>query len=227
MYRNRVRKNGFTLIELMLAMTFVSFLLVGIALLTIQMSTIYTRGLTMKEINQAGTEVADDIRRTISESPLRDVQAVKKGDNFVLCTGSYSYITNGPKQLEPGRSPNVKFFDSNTPVRLAKVRDTSARYCTSNALNLAAVNLESGAVELLGGGDRSLVVRNLTLDRASGLSQDESAGRMLFTVRLTLSTGVDDEIENNSTCRAPDDERAGGEYCAINTFVIVARVGNI
>jgi Tfp pilus assembly protein PilV len=225
MSRNHAPMRGFTLIELMLAMTFVSFLLVGIALLTIQMSTMYTRGLTMKEVNQAGTEVADDMRRTISESPLRNVQATKKGDNFVLCTGSYSYITNGSKQLESGGSPNVKFFGSNTPVRLAKVRDISASYCTTNRLNAATVTLEDGAVELLGGGDRSLVVRKLSLDPVAGLSEDSLAGRMLFTVRLTLSTGVDDEIEND-TCRAPDDEKTGGEYCAINTFVIVARVGN-
>ena len=226
MSRNYVANKGFTLIELMLAMTFVSFLLVGIALLAIQMSTIYTRGLTMKEINQAGTEVADDIRRTISESPLRNVQAKKIGDNFVLCTGSYSYITNGSKQLEPGGSPNVKFSGSNAPARLAKVRDISASYCTSNTLNAATVTLENGAVELLGGGDRSLVVREIALDPVTGLSEDKLAGRMLFTVRLTLSTGVDDEIEND-TCRAPNDEKTGGEYCAINTFVIVARVGNI
>lgn len=227
MSRKYVPNRGFTLIELMLAMTFVSFLLVSIALLTIQMSTIYTRGLTMKEVNQSGAEIADDIRRTISESPLRNVQAIKKGDHFALCTGSYSYITNSPKQLEPGGSPTVKFSGSNAPVRLAKVRDISASYCTSNVLNATTpVNLEAGAVELLGGGDRSLVVRELTLDRATGLSQDELAGRMLFTVRLTLSTGVDDEIKND-TCRAPDDEKTGGEYCAINTFVIVARVGNI
>ena len=209
----------------MLAMTFVSFLLVGIALLTIQMSTMYTRGLTMKEINQAGTEVADDIRRTISESSLQNIQAKKVGDNFVLCTGSYSYITNGAKQLDLGGSPNVMFSGSNAPARLAKVRDISGSYCTTNILNAATVTLESGAVELLGGGDRSLVVRELTLD-PTGLSEDKLAGRMLFTLRLTLSTGLDDEIQDD-TCRTPDDEKTGGEYCAINTFVIVARVGNI
>jgi type II secretory pathway component PulJ len=52
---------GFTLIELMLSMSFVSILLISIAMLSIQLSNQYSRGLTLKEVTQAGTEASNDI----------------------------------------------------------------------------------------------------------------------------------------------------------------------
>ena len=215
-------KKGFTIIELMLAMTFVSFLLVGVALLTIQMSHIYTRGLTMKEINQAGTEVSDDIRQSIREASASKVKTATKVGYRVLCTGTYSYIANNPAGIASGSTSNAKI--SGVPVRLAKVRDVASAYCGATSPSLA---LPSDSVELLGAGDRSLVVRQMTLDSQSPLlTNDLNSGRAMFTVRLTLSTGIDTELDANG-CIPPASPQSGEEYCAIDTFVIVARVGNV
>lgn len=230
---NKRFARGFTLIELMLAMSFVSILLISIAMLTIQISHLYTRGLTMKEINQAGTEVSDDIRREIAEADIQGgvgVRVKNDGDKRALCTGKYSYIVNGPSDIETNSSRLIKYQDG-TVARLAKVNDLSGAYCT--ALPAPGPSLPFGATELLGGGDRSLVVRNLAITPSSppSVSQpfgsDYASGRMLYTVTLTLSTGDTSELNASaSQCLPPSDVQSGAEYCAIDTFRIVARVGN-
>lgn len=90
-------KRGFTLIELMLAMTFVSALLLAIAMTVIQISNVYTRGLTLKEVNQAGRTISTELKRGISQSAPFAVP----GPKYVvqpwggrLCVGQYSYIWN-------------------------------------------------------------------------------------------------------------------------------------
>ena len=66
---NRVdRQNGFTLIELMLAMAFVSALLIAVAMTVIQIASIYNRGITLKDVNQTGSSVASELQRNIAGS---------------------------------------------------------------------------------------------------------------------------------------------------------------
>ena len=66
MSHNRHVQRGFTIIELMLAMTFVSFLLMAIAMVTVQVGKTYNRGLTLKTVNQSGRDITDSIRSDIA-----------------------------------------------------------------------------------------------------------------------------------------------------------------
>lgn len=65
-----IRKKGFTLIELTLALAFISVMLIMVAVLIMQMTTIYQKTLTIKSVNATGREIIDDISRRISESTL-------------------------------------------------------------------------------------------------------------------------------------------------------------
>ena len=56
-------KKGFTIIELMLAMSVVALLLLAIATMTMQMITIMTKGNTFRELNAAGRTINDDFTR--------------------------------------------------------------------------------------------------------------------------------------------------------------------
>jgi prepilin-type N-terminal cleavage/methylation domain-containing protein len=56
-------KKGFTLIELMLAMSFISVLLLSIAMVGIQAGKMYSRGIVLRDVNQAGRDISDTIRR--------------------------------------------------------------------------------------------------------------------------------------------------------------------
>src|SRR5690554_2740424 len=112
----RTKQQGFTLIELTLAMAFISVLLLTIALTIMPIATIYNRGMTYKEVNQAARDVADDLRRSVRNSGVftisttgantTDYVTLRNNANVViggrLCLGSTSYIWNTTKGLELG-----------------------------------------------------------------------------------------------------------------------------
>lgn len=112
------RKSGFTILELALAMAFISFLLLAIGLVTVQVSRIYEKGITIKMVNSNGRELVDEFSRTILASRY-DKADSGDGEHFeytytgqtygdvevrgeekevplfgAFCTGNYSYIWN-------------------------------------------------------------------------------------------------------------------------------------
>lgn len=112
------RTSGFTILELALAMAFISFLLLAIGLITVQVSRIYEKGVTIKMVNSNGRELIDEFSRTILASRY-DKATDSGGDHFeytytgqtygeveingedkdvplfgAFCTGNYSYIWN-------------------------------------------------------------------------------------------------------------------------------------
>lgn len=66
----KAKQTGFTIVELTIAMAFVSVLLLAIAMTAMRIAGIYNKGLTMKAVNQSGREVVTDMKRTISESAM-------------------------------------------------------------------------------------------------------------------------------------------------------------
>lgn len=238
---------GFTIIELTLAMSFVALLLISVSMLSIQLTNQYSRGLTMKEVAQAGTEASNDIKRTMSQVQLQSTgirtKAINNGGT-VLCTGSYSYIANSPANLENPSSPNlikVGVGTNKVAARLAKVRDISGTLCGTPSVLDSPSGKEyasSDVSELLSSGSRLLVVRELIVT-PGGLNLDSNGvpnsgafleeykqGRGIYTVTMTIGTGVESELSSNTKCRAPSEADSNLEFCAIDTFKFTTRVGS-
>ncbi len=225
------REEGFTLIELMLSMAFVSVLLVAVAMLTIQIGAIFNRGITMKEVNQAGITVSEDIRRSIASGDAQLIRAVSDTNDGLdlLCTGTFTYIANDPEVNE-----GIRYSNNNETVRFAKVKDAGGGMC-DDVQKLFTDNLDESATELLGNSDRDLVVRNLTISPTNeeingdaDATYDKGQGRMLYLVSLSIGTGSGGELSDETIqkCLPPSDVNSGAEYCAINQFSFAARVGN-
>jgi len=68
--QNKRSKKAFTIIEFMLAMTFLAVLLMGIATVTMQILEIYRKGLALRAVNAVGRDILNDMTRTISGSPI-------------------------------------------------------------------------------------------------------------------------------------------------------------
>lgn len=66
---NSGMKKGFTIIETMLAMLFIGIMMVAIAVLVRNVSETYSKGITIKNVNEASRAIIDDLERTISASP--------------------------------------------------------------------------------------------------------------------------------------------------------------
>ena len=74
-------KSAFTIVETTLAMSFIGVLLVVVAYIIIQMSSIYQKTLSVKSVNTGGREVVDDLTRHIAASSLVST-TVLCGDNL-------------------------------------------------------------------------------------------------------------------------------------------------
>ena len=112
-------KKGFTLVELSLAVAFISVLLLTIGWLTIHITSTYEKGLAMKAINSSAKEIIDDISRAIAASPARTISS--------LCSEVYNPETrpnaykncvddNARKLSYQQRYANVKIKGENKQV---------------------------------------------------------------------------------------------------------------
>lgn len=231
---NRVAKqNGFTIIELMLAMTFVSVLLLAIALTIVQIGTIYNKGITLKEVNQAGRSISDDLRRSISSSA-----SFSPGSNVVntpaggrLCTGQFSYVWNYAAALIANEPSLIRFEGSNpTEIRLLKVPDSGRLYCSVDENSIPTVSrirpVDAGAsVELLKSGDRTLSIHQFGVTQSD--TARAAAGQQLVSVTFTIGTGdVAALTADRTTCSPPGALGANFAYCAVQQFNLVIRAGN-
>lgn len=220
---------GFTLVELMLAMTFISILLVGVAMTTIQISQIYNKGITLREVNQAGRTVADELQRTIASSTPFDADPASPTSRYIvrpgggrLCVGRYSYTWNYGSAITGGAGAPAVFnmYQDGEPVRFAKVDDPSASLCVDPNLRVD----RGEATELLSAGDRDLVVHVFTVTRGSS---DVDIGQALYAISMTVGTNDQQQLTtNDSSCRPPAQGVGNEDYCAVNQFDIVVRAGN-
>lgn len=231
---------GFTIIELMLAMTFVSVLMVAIAMTVIQLSNVYNKGTTLKAVDQAGRAVSQDMQFTLAAAGQLDIGENGSGglnykpqvqvggemsnpDGGRLCTGSYSYVWNTGHGL---RSPVNSYETGTEQIRMVKVRDIGALYCSDVSRSIK----NEDATELLSAGDRELAVQSLKI---IPVANDPVAQQALYSVELELGTNDQDSLDQKTTvttidtsCRPPSDAMSTREFCAVSKFEFTVRAGN-
>lgn len=226
---NRARHSGFTLIELMLAMSFITVLLLAIAMTTIQISNIYNKGLTLREVNQVGRSLSEELQRGIEASPPFNVDPSSPTSKYIvrpgggrLCLGRYSYIWNYGDALAGGNGAPTIFntYQNGDAVRFAKVADASASLCIDPTLKID----RSEATELLSAGDRNLVMHKFSIVQGA---EDAETGQALYAISMTIGTNNQEQLTtNDASCKPPAQGVGDEDYCSVNQFDIVARAGN-
>ena len=113
-------KKGYTIIEITLAMTFMAILMVSIATLIMRVTNIYQKGLAMRAINATGTEIIEDITRTVgAASYLVDIHSqdaelggngVMEYDNNYKLVEKYYYDYTVYNENHDGKNFNVQYF---------------------------------------------------------------------------------------------------------------------
>ena len=241
------RQKGFTLIELMLAMSFISVLLLAVAMTIIQIGTIYNKGLALKELNQASRDVATDVRKALSAADgidtSKDYVEVKNDGNTAvaggrICLGSYSYIWNtlaaiGDPEVATDDDSHLTHYESNPNkiVQLVKIPDPSKIYCakqTSGALTYQNIrNADTNvAQELLAEGDHALSITRLSLT-GSSTARDDATREALYTFNYTLGTGSLTAMNlDQSACLDASQAKSDLAYCNVVQFSLVVRAGS-
>lgn len=77
-------KKGFTLVELLLAIAFLSVLLLSITLLIVHVIAVYQKGMSIRAVSNTGKTLIDDVSRSIIASPIQDIAVEdKNGDGKI------------------------------------------------------------------------------------------------------------------------------------------------
>lgn len=223
------------MVELTLAMGFVSVLLLAVAMTVMQIGNIYDRGITLKEVDQIGRSIASEFQRNISGGApfeLITCTASTPSCNYAdktwggrLCIGQYSYIWNYGDTLKAASPTSInKYQTSSKKIRLVKVIDANADYCN----NLSRDIKDSDAVELMDQSQHDLALHSFKI--SNGVVDDKT-GQRIYTIEFLLGTNDQAAINyisgSNVACKTPSSVGADPTYCSINKFNILVRTGNI
>lgn len=227
----RDAKQGFTLIELMLAMTFISILLLSITMVGIQAGRMYSRGVVLRDVNQAGRDISDMFRRDFLQTNAGKINItglrVPNNENWTtgrLCLGAHSYVWNNPKYLDDPSllGANRLFKVDGNPINLVRVVDADGGLCKRDGSGRYPETVDmaksSNLLRPISSGDGSIGIHNVTLEKITSDSSREALYRLTFT----LGTSKMSEIRNSS-CKAPDEAESNFEFCAINKFEMIVR----
>ena len=237
------KNNGFTLVELMLAMGFASVLLIAIAMTVIQISNIYNRGITLKEVNEAGRTIVSELQKNVNGNESFRLNScsfsvnVAPSCNFVdttstglwggrLCIGSYSYIWNNGNTINSTTPAYINKYTSasSVKIRFVKVLDPSADYCVHSSKNIILAD----AVELLNSSQHDLAIHGFTI---SSLISDSRTGQSINNISFLIGTNVPLTINytpgSDPRCKLPNEAGADQAYCSINKFNILTRAGSV
>lgn len=230
------KQQGFTIIELTLAMSFISVLLLGIAMTIIQLGTIYSKGLATKEINQVSRDISSDFRKTLSE-----VSSISLTNDYVttpaggrVCLGTYTYIWNTISAFNTN-DPNIVWLQ-NDPTRLrqlhfVKVPDTARIYCaktSGGALTYTTIRTVDvpQVQELLPEGDHDLNINRFTISSAPS-AYDPTTGQQLYYIEYIIGSGDIATMNTTQTaCKNAGQTGADLAYCSVQQFSLVMRAGN-
>ena len=228
-------KKGFTIVELMLAMTFVSFLAISIAVTTIQMSNLTVKGNTLSELNKANRALNDDFKRSFNSisnmsgwtsntpagAPGSDVYYLKNGNGGAFCTGKFSYLWNNGSHissLPTGSTVSVRYDGADakdTTIRLIRVNDKTRAYCQSTS-SWVTIPRNSDTIEVLSAGDTDMMLFNISF--AKGKS-NAASNQSIVKIDYILGTKQDDGRATPANCLGSTDN----SRCAAGDFTTIVR----
>lgn len=223
----RANRTGFTIVELTLAIAFVGILLIAVVTTAVGLGRTYQKGMTLRDVNQAGREVSDIMRRDIAAaSPTQLVimlPSLSSPESARICTGSASYLINFASHLNDSNTIKSSDQPNAEPVHLARVVDSDGSNCRYNASGSYDMYVKgSDQQELLGsldGDSQSLAVHDFDLEEIT--EQDNSK---LYRLFLRLGTNQTDSVDVDR-CKNPSQTSANFDYCALYDFETIIRLG--
>jgi len=225
---------------MLLAMSFVSGLLLAIALLVINIMSIYTKGVTMTAADRSGKLIISDLRQSLGQATTSDVVYVptKNGTTTIggrLCTGTVSYVWNYGSTLKDAASSlalrtkaNKYSTGSSTSaerynIRFQKYVDTTGNLCKTGPGGVYPNLVTADRSEFLSANDRQIVVHSFAFSTVSSLGD----GQNIYNISMTIGTNNEEEstgIGGSRACKPPSEGYY--DFCSVNTFEYSIRSSN-
>ena len=198
------KERGFTITEMMVAMAFLTFMLIFLMTAIVQVVRIYNKGLSIRQINQAGRQFAEDFTRTARYGSTPTYNATLKR----ICVNGVTYAWN--------------LYDPTTPAAMAAANRN--RYISAPGEAISMVRVSDGGGTLCGGGDinksvsQEVISTDINVKSVSFTTRE--AGRIV-DVSVVFSTGGQNAPTTITPGPPPTFRCAGGtdgSFCAFGEF---------
>lgn len=225
------RAEGFTIVELTIAIAFLGVLLMAILTLTVTAGKLYIKGDTMKTVNQAGRDFSDTIRRDFLSADTMKISEpiVNSYGSGRICLGTVSYLWNTAALLndDSGAANAAKVKASGEPIKFIRVTGSgSSSYCVPDGSGSYDMTIDASErfTELFGGTETEYALYTVTFTK---VAQDDKKG--LYRAFYTLGTNDPETTELDADgyvrCKPNTSLLANFTYCAVNDFDMVIRAG--
>lgn len=215
------REKGFTLVELSLAIVMVAILAMGILTISLQVMKIYSKGTTLKSMNQASRDISDQLTRDIRSTPVNAIDYDRPSNSHPgrLCLGSVAYVWNTMNTLSGLGSKivysGVSGIPDNTPVHFARLVSQGSDFCkTPYTYNVTSAYTPT---ELLGNTANNLAIYDLSVSQLV-------TGGSLYQINYTFGTNDSTVVAaDQSQCRPPTDNQANFDFCTVSSFQLLIK----
>lgn len=240
---------GFTIVETMLSVAFISILLIAVGTISLHTVRTYHKGVTVKTVNEIGYAVGDDLKRSISAGGVSLNSTPSDyftNDNYgVLCTGVYSYVWNYANSLKTKNTKVIRYKEylsdttnlggDESKIRMVKVLDRTRYFC-SIAADYSKINgsihspkspaaVANRAIEIIKPSDGDLMMYDFHIAQGA---RDSQTGYSIYNASFSLGTFMDKYMIKDAQCVTDGSLLSGVEssaaglhdYCAINKFNI-------
>ena len=181
-------EKGFTLVELLLAMAFFSFILMFITTGFIIINRAYTKGINVKLVQDEGRQLIEDFTRNMRTSSPASISTTPPGDKCMTISGVRYYW-----------SIPINSTDANSPNKLMREEGLGC----GDPINTT----NPGGVSML---DERVGVQFIDVRLMTGSSS-------VYSVKIVLSTATTNLVGvagENAECTIG----SGDQYCDIVTF---------
>jgi type II secretory pathway pseudopilin PulG len=192
----RNNQQGFTVIELMLAMGGIAFLLLFVVFAILQVTGLYTKGVAIRQINQAGRQMTEEISRAVRYGS----EPVSIPSKHRLCVGGKSYIWNDPDDTT---YVNTKVGGGS----LKFVVLTGTSYCSTIPPTSPSNDIPTTATEALG---NVVMLQDMSIVKANATSP-------VYELSIILSTNGNNEPAELSANVFECSPRFG-QFCSFGEF---------
>lgn len=214
---NNTTSRGFTLVELMLAMAFLSAILLFATLTFVQALAIYNKGVSVSQINETGRTLTNDLNRSTNGAASFSVSGLAKPQ--FLCVGKTAYMWNLSDPSNP--TPGNQYRMNGQPIGLVRTNDgfdARDKYCSDSP---ASHTIDpSEATNLIGSQVRVL---DVTIAKPNTIANPNSSLEApLIKFSLTIGTrsqdGAVDPIVQPGYTYWSCPRGTIGTFCAVGTY---------
>lgn len=223
MKQRKSQESGFTIIELMLALAFLSVMLIFVLSATIQVMRSYNKGLVMKQMNQTGRTITEDITRSARSAWASDTSSsidISKVSQGRLCVGGVSYVWNEPEIVDETGIDIVSGadnkFDNGDQVDIVRIVDKNGQFC-SDPTRVVMKN------------DDNTSILSGSSVRIAGMSAHSSVDSKLISFKFYVGSSAGDKLIKSGDHHYQCPTGASslyGTFCAIADFETTAYLRN-